>query len=179
MSTRHPPVGFAGGIPSGTWRSLLAIGARWRSRLAVTAKPDEEPPLVDVSHTLELRRDYREMVIDYCARHGVDPALMQVKALSLGYRQGKEVYVVLVTVTSDAFEAAVHLAHLAPNIEKKVAGVVGSTWLGDYSQFGGVWLHWPDQIRVPDEVRTAMHIAQRRAQGPAASTPQALAALAD
>lgn len=115
---------------------------------------------MDVENTLELRREYRERVLDYCVRHGVDPKAMRVRALSLGYRQGKEVYVVLVTVTDPGFETALQLAHLAPNIEKRVAEMVGATWLGDYTHFSGVWLHWSDQIRIPEAVRMALHEAQ-------------------
>ena len=134
-----------------TWRPFSALGRRCLALL----RRRRPAPAIDVENTLELRREYRELVARCCERHGVDPAWMRIKALSLGYRGGKEVYVVLVTVVSPAFEAALHLAHLAPAIEKRVADAVGSTWLGDYSQFSGVWLHWPEQMRVPDEIGRA------------------------
>lgn len=110
---------------------------------------------------LDFRQDYLDIVRECCEQYGIDMDGLQVEPVSLGTSGGKEVYVVLQTVSRQEAASALQLTYGAPVLEKRIAELVGTRWIGDFTQFAGVWTHWPSSLRVPEDVKSMIRAVRR------------------
>jgi hypothetical protein len=153
-----------------------SVAKGWTGWFRKTAQPtpsEEEQPLAQPRDTFKLQQEYQDMVRERCARHGINVDAVRVEAVSLGYRHGREVYIVLVRAKEDV-ATALQVAFFAPAIEKKVGAEIRTTWIGDYTHFAGVWTQWPSQLNIPEELG-ALLCSMRQRPGAAAqglSIPQ-------
>lgn len=153
-SSRVPAVHPVGKLQKASWSFLSLFGKRY------------SPPAEEALHEdeLGLKWDYEQLARETCARYSVPLDQFRMEAAALGTIRQKRIYVVLVSSDKPEFHEALRIQCLAPSIERRMAEVVRSTWLGDHSLFGGVWTRWPSQIRVPRELRSLLH-ASRAAAG--------------
>lgn len=110
---------------------------------------------------LDLRRDYEEIVRECCEHYGFDHASIRVEPVSLGSHGGREVYVVLLAVVHEDAARALQLTYGAPVFERRIAELVGSRWISDYTRFAGVWTHWPPNLRVPEDIKAMVRAANK------------------
>jgi hypothetical protein len=128
---------------------------------APVAEPSQPP--APARGSLNLQREYEEMVRNSYARYGINPSEMHIGAMPLGYSGGREVYGVFVTASNDDALTAMLLTFLAPTIQRKVADICSAKWISDYTKFAGVWSHWPAHVPIPDEIHALLRNRRKAA----------------
>lgn len=104
-----------------------------------------------------LEVEYKQLVNAQLRRSGISPACARVEVRKLGRApDGFDVFVGMVRLHRWERSSALRLLVGLPLLEARVRRVVRSTWLADYSHFGGLWLHASEQLQstpAPAELR--------------------------
>jgi hypothetical protein len=89
-----------------------------------------------------LEVEYQQLIARQFQRWGIKPGCVTVEVRQLGRApDGYDVFVGMVRLTQWERASALRILLGLPLLETKVRRTVRSTWLADYSHFGGLWLH--------------------------------------
>jgi hypothetical protein len=119
--------------------------------------PDADATSRDGDPTGGLDVEYQQLVTAQLARSGISLNCATVEVRRLGRSpDGFDVFVGMVRLHRWERRSALRLLVGLPLLEKRVRRVVRSSWLADYSHFGGLWLHASEQLEKttgPRELR--------------------------
>lgn len=121
-------------------RKLFAREARAR-RQAPQPEPDSDyHPSTPAGEGLEV--EYQAIIAIQFRRMGISPTCASIEVRKFGQGPlGYDVLVGMVRLHRWERTSALRLLIGLPMLEHRVRKVVRSTWLADYSHFGGLWLH--------------------------------------
>ncbi|MBI5276222.1 MAG: hypothetical protein HY854_07150 [Burkholderiales bacterium] len=98
-----------------------------------------------------LEEEYRALVAAQFERWGIASDCTTIEVRTLGHApDGLDVMVALVRLVSWERTSALRLLMGLPLLETKVRKSVRSSWLGEFSHFGGLWLHASDKLHATE-----------------------------
>jgi len=101
-----------------------------------------------------LQVEYQSLIASQFRRWGISATCTTIEVRKLGKApDGYDVFVGLVRLSQWERESALRLLIGLPLIESKVRKAMRSTWLADFSHFGGLWLHSSEQVQHTPELR--------------------------
>ncbi len=104
-----------------------------------------------------LEVEYQELISSQLRRSGIADTCASLEVRRFGRApDGFDVFVGMVRLHHWERRSGLRLLLGLPMMEKRVRRVVHSTWLADYSHFGGLWLHASEKLQAgpaPHELR--------------------------
>lgn len=125
---------------------LAGLLARWRSR---RASEDRHTEFLLTPDTLPgLQAEYQDLLDAELRRWGICApcATLEVRHLGEGAR-GLAVFVAVVSLNAWERTPALRLLLGLPLLDRRIRQTIGTRWLADVSEFGGLWLAASEQVQ--------------------------------
>jgi hypothetical protein len=125
-------------------KKLLARDSRDARKEAAEADSDYAP---SNPRGEALEDEYRSLIAAQCRRWGIDSGSITIEVRKLGHaHDGLDVLVAMIRLAKWERTSALRVLLGLPLLESKVRKSVRSSWLGELSHFGGLWLHASDKL---------------------------------
>lgn len=121
------------------------------------------PEAVDSSgpHEAGLAAEYEDLIRHQLARLGIAPEIVAIQVREVRKtREGFSVFVGMVRMVRWKRPVSTWLLLSLPLLETRVRRAVRRTWLADYSQFAGIWLHASEGLLTPQDEAELQAAAQ-------------------
>ncbi|MGE4239711.1 hypothetical protein [Ramlibacter sp.] len=114
-----------------------------------------------------LEVEYKNVIALQLRKWGIDPACVTVDVRRLGRApDGFDVFIGMLRMEKWQRQSSVHSLLGLPLLEHSVRKAVRSTWLLEFSHFGGLWMHSSEQLHATGqlgELRELLHQVMPRA----------------
>lgn len=138
-----------------------------------SASDREGPPSTPAG--LGLEAEYQALIAHEFQRAGISDRCASLEVRTLGRSpQGFDILVGMVRLQQWERPSALRLLLGLPLLEVRVRKLVRSTWLADYSHFGGLWLHASEKLQHGGhlgELKTLFHALVQPGEGAARQDP--------
>lgn len=118
-----------------------------------------------------LEAEYEHLIARQCRRWGITEESVALEVRQIGRAvDGRDVYVGMVRLAQWERSSIVRLLLGLPVLETRVRRTARSTWFGEISHFGGIWLHASEQLHATGAMRELRELMNEVAPQPAAES---------
>lgn len=118
--------------------------------------------------------EYQSLIASQFRRMGIAPGCVTIEVRKIGQSpEGLDVLVGLVRLVRWDHDSALRVLLGLPLLEAKLRRALRSTWLADFSYFGGLWLHSSEQLHADGDAMSELRHLLRELAPPAPSSTRA------
>jgi len=150
----------------GAWRAATRLKFDLRRFFARTAGPLDRIGMTGIDDAIDtdylpasahgegLETDYQGLIASHFRRFGISNRCVSIEVRKLGHApDGYDAFVGMVRLVRWDDTSAYRLLLGLPLLEARIRKAVRTTWLADYSHFGGLWLHASERLELPLTLR--------------------------